>query len=72
MPTQLGIKDNKRWLYASGVTDPPEVPEGFSAQEGSPNSGWLKADIQTWLTDHEIEWDEDMTKTELLDLVPEE
>jgi len=73
MPTQLGIKDNKRWLYASGVTDPVE-PEGLQAtqHEGSPTSGWLKGDIQAWLTDNEIEWDSGMTKDELLALVDEE
>ena len=106
MPTQLGIKDNKRWLYASGVTDPVE-PEGLQALRGededeestgtengepvvaeedspdlpdeeaapeaepAPNSSWLKADIQAWLTDHDIEWDPGMLKDELLALVEE-
>jgi hypothetical protein len=70
--TATGPITSKRWLYASGETDPPEVPEGFSAPEGSPTSSWLKADIQTWLTENEIEWDSGMTKDELLALVPEE
>ncbi len=74
MATQLGIGRNTRWLYASGVTDPPEVPEGLAAsqQPTTPTSSWLKGDIQAWLTEHEIEWDSGMTKDELLDLVPEE
>lgn len=61
---------SKRWLSATGVMEPPEEPEGLAA--GSPTSSWLKADIQTWLTEHEIEWDSGMTKDELLALVPEE
>jgi hypothetical protein len=61
---------SKRWVYATGETD-PVVPEGLAAQ-GSPTSSWLKADIQNWLTEHDIEWDSGMTKDELLDLVPEE
>jgi hypothetical protein len=34
----------------------------------SPNSDWLKADIQAWLTDAGIEYPSDATKAELLEL----
>lgn len=35
-----------------------------------PDSTWLKADIQNWLTQNSIEWNSSMTKTQLLSLLP--
>lgn len=37
--------------------------------EVKPDSTWLKADIQVWLTEHNIEWSKGMTKSELLNLM---
>lgn len=71
MATQLGIGRNTRWLYASGVTDPPEIPEGLLLT-GTPNSGWLKSDIQGWLDDHDIAYDSEDTKAELLAIVEDQ
>lgn len=36
-----------------------------------PTAGWTKADIQAWLTANGIAWATSMTKTQLLELVPE-
>ena len=35
----------------------------------TPDSSWLKADIQNWLTDNGIKWSSDMTKAQLLNLI---
>ena len=37
--------------------------------EATPDSSWLKADIQNWLTNNSIEWTSSMTKDELLNLI---
>lgn len=44
-----------------GVNDVPEV--------ALPSTSWLKAEIQSWLTDNGIEYNNTMTKSELLNLI---
>ena len=42
---------------------------GCAIVKPTPNIDWLKANIQSWLTDNSIEWTTSMTKDELLELI---
>lgn len=58
-------------LYEDPVVDPP--PDDPPPPPPVPSTGWIKADIVTWLLDNGVALDEDaltaLTKSELLDLV---
>ena len=50
-----------------GEPEPPAEPD---EGEEAPNDSWLKADIQTYLDTHDIEYPSTATKASLLKLVP--
>lgn len=55
-------------IQAKEISDQVLNPDVAAAPV--PDSTWLKADIQSWLTAHAIEWMSTMLKADLLALVP--
>jgi hypothetical protein len=55
--------------YAAGQAVDHPIPPPPAAVPEPPNSGWLKADIQDYLSAQGIEYPADATKAELLALV---
>lgn len=72
--SQQWVDDNRLFLQKKGDRITVEGDEGVTldaGNDGLPDAGWSKKDIQTWLTEQGVDYGGYATKTRLLSIVQE-